>query len=113
MLMLSFSFIYSIYTTLGAAVGPLSENFGYKSSANSLFGTVYIFGGLAGSFVHAVLLDKYSMYKLQYMFIGFACIISMGAITGVIGLGSIALSSVVLTFLGISQLPIIGVAYSF
>lgn len=65
MMVLSFSFIYSIYTTLGAAVGPLSKNFGYTSSANSIFGSVFIFGGLAGSFVHAIFLDRYSTYKLQ------------------------------------------------
>ena len=113
MLTLSFSFIYSIYTTLGACIGQLSDQFGYKSYANSIFGTVYIVGGLFGSFAHAVLLDKYSKYKLQYMGIGIACIIAMGAVTAVIGSHSILLSSVFITILGIAQLPIIGVAYSF
>ena len=113
LLLLSFSFIYSIYTTLGAAVGPLSENFGYKPSANSLFGTVYIVGGLTGSFAHAIFLDKYRTYKFQYVLIGFACMASMGAITGVIGLKKLWLSSIILFGLGLSQLPIIGVAYSF
>lgn len=71
-LLCSFSFIYSIYTVLGACIGQLSSNFNYPTSANSIFGTVYIFGGLGGSFAHAILLDKYSKYKLQYAFIGFA-----------------------------------------
>ncbi|CAI2366797.1 unnamed protein product [Moneuplotes crassus] len=112
-LLISFSMIYSIYTTLGAAVGQLSENFGYPTSANSLFGTSYIFGGLFGSFAHAILLDKYQKYKLQYCFIGITCIISLGAIAGTINLGIQALTIALLFFLGFAQLPIIGVAYSF
>lgn len=113
MLLISFSFIYSIYTTLGACVGPLSQQFGYSSTANSIFGTVYIFGGLFGSFAHAILLDKNRTYKLQYIFIGIACIIAMGTITATIGLGKLWLSCIILALLGIAQLPIIGVAYSF
>lgn len=66
-----------------------------------------------GSFVHAIILDMKQRYKLQLIVIGIACVISMGAITAVIGQRSLALSSVILFFLGISQLPIIGVAYSF
>jgi len=112
-LLLSFSFIYSIYTTLGAAVGSISENFGYSTSTNSIFGTVYIFGGLFGSFLHAFALDKYQKYKLQYCLIGVGCVISMGAITAAIGQGSTLLTAILLFFLGLAQLPIIGVSYSF
>jgi len=57
---------------MGATVGQLSDSFGYSTSANSIFGTVYIFGGLIGSFVHAFLLDKYQKYRGQYLFIGVA-----------------------------------------
>ena len=111
--MISFSFIYSIYTTLGACVGPLSEKFGYGSTANSIFGTVYIFGGLFGAFGHAFLLDMYKKFKLQYLIIGFLCIASMSTVTAIISLKSMVITSIGLAFLGISQLPIIGVSYSF
>ncbi|CAI2366233.1 unnamed protein product [Moneuplotes crassus] len=113
MLLVSFSFIYSIYITLGAAVGQLSFQFNFPPSANSIFGTAYIFGGLFGSFGHAILLDKYQKYKLQYLFIGFACILTMGAVIATMSVGSQPLTASLLFFLGVAQLPSIGVAYSF
>lgn len=112
-LTLSFSFIYSIYTTLGSCVGQISSEFGFQSSANSIFGTVYIFGGLTGSFGHAIFLDKFKKYKCQYMVIGIGCILTLGGTTAIIGIGNVPLTAVILTLLGIAQLPIIGVAYSF
>lgn len=66
-----------------------------------------------GSFVHAIILDKKQKYKIQFIVIGISCVISMSAVTAIIGRGSLIFSSVILFFLGISQLPIIGVAYSF
>ena len=112
-LLTGFSFIYSIYTTLGACVGPLSNQFNYSSQANSYFGMVYIFGGLFGAFTHAFLLDKYKKFKLQYILVGFLCIVSMGTVTAIIGIGNAYITAAGLAFLGVSQLPIIGVAYSF
>ena len=112
-LMLSFSFIYSIYTTLGSWVGQISDEFGFQSSANSIFGTVYIFGGLVGSFTHAILLDKYKKYKIQYILIGIGCMLTLGGTTAIIGTGSVLFTAIILWLLGVAQLPIIGVAYSF
>ena len=91
----------------------MSSEFGFKSSANSIFGTVYIFGGLVGSFAHAILLDKFHAYKKQYLIIGVCWILTLGLTTAVIGVGSVLLSSVALGLLGVAQLPIIGVAYAF
>mmetsp|Transcript_16052 Transcript_16052/g.15771 ORF Transcript_16052/g.15771 Transcript_16052/m.15771 type:complete len:199 (-) Transcript_16052:610-1206(-) len=70
LLMVGFSSVYSIYTTLGAAIGPLTHSFGYNSRDNSLFGSIYIVGGVFGSFAHAIFLDKYSRYKMQFIIIG-------------------------------------------
>ena len=91
-LCLSFAFIYSIYTTMGACVGPLAEQFGYKSTATSIFGVVYIFGGLFGSFCHAFVLDKYKKYKVQYLFIGVCCIVIMSVVTATINIGELAIT---------------------
>jgi MFS family permease len=66
-----------------------------------------------GSFVHALLLDKKNKYKIQYITIGISCTVAMAAVTAVIGQENLLLSSILLFFLGVSQLPIIGVAYSF
>jgi hypothetical protein len=60
---LSFSFNYSVYTTLGAAVGPLTKSFDYTPTDVSVFGGAFILAGLIGSFVHAIYLDKYKRFK--------------------------------------------------
>jgi len=44
---------------LAATVGPLAVGFGYKSNEVSYFGGAFIFLGLTGSFIHAILLDKF------------------------------------------------------
>ena len=111
--MVSFSCVYTVYTTLGAAIGPLTEKFGYGSGANSIFGSSYIAGGLIWSFIHAFLLDKYSRYKIQYIFIGLASTAALGGLTGIIGLKIQALTIVMLFLMGFAQIPIIGVSYSF
>mmetsp|Transcript_37055 Transcript_37055/g.42574 ORF Transcript_37055/g.42574 Transcript_37055/m.42574 type:complete len:81 (-) Transcript_37055:407-649(-) len=67
----AFSFIFSVYVTLGATVAQITERFDFDSSDNSIFGTVFVIAGLVGSFAHAIPLDIYQKYKLQYVIIGF------------------------------------------
>ena len=50
---------------MGALVGIVTEAFGYLETwVAGLFGCCFLVFGLAGSFVHAVLLDRYKRYKL-------------------------------------------------
>lgn len=62
----SYSCIFSIYIVLGASVGAVSNEFGYKARDNSIFGAVFVIAGVLGSIVNAILLDKYGKFKLQY-----------------------------------------------
>ena len=58
-IVISFSFSFSIYGALASVLGPLTEQFDYTSDAASIFAAIFIISGLIGSFVHAVILDKY------------------------------------------------------
>lgn len=58
-----FSFIYGVYNTLGAVVSIFVAQFGYSSSDTSIFGVVFLVSGICGSFIHAILLDKYQKFK--------------------------------------------------
>ena len=80
-ILFGFSFIFSIYITLGSTVSQISDSFGDSSSDNSIFGTVFIFSGLVGSFAHAIPLDIYQFYRYQYILIGVLCILSTIAFT--------------------------------
>ena len=113
MILFAFSFIFSVYVTLGASVSQLSDRFGFDSKDNSIFGTVFIVAGLVGSFAHAIPLDIYQYYKYQYIVIGFLCILSTVAMTGGFHSGKLSIACLAIGFLGAAQLPIIGVSYSF
>ena len=60
----TFTFLYGIYTSLGAVVSSVTQPFGFSGIDNSIFGASFIFFGVVGSFVFGFLLDKYAKYKL-------------------------------------------------
>ena len=53
---------------------------------NSIFGVIFIVSGIAKSFVHAVLLDKYYKYKLYLVLVTFISLFATEALTLVINL---------------------------
>lgn len=55
----------------------ISDKYGYTSNDNSLFGAIVIISGLTGSFIHAILLDKFKKFKLQYILVGIFTIVSI------------------------------------
>jgi hypothetical protein len=59
----TFTLLYGIYSSLGAVVASVTTPFGFTSIDNSIFGAVFIFFGVAGSFVVSILLDKTAKYK--------------------------------------------------
>ena len=58
LLCVSFTMLYGVYTSLGAVVAAITGPFGYKGPDNAIFGGVFIFFGVAGSFVLGIVLDK-------------------------------------------------------
>lgn len=62
-LFLSYSILYANYSCLGAVVGPLTDAFNFNPSNASFFGVAFIVLGITGSFVHAIMLDKYKKFK--------------------------------------------------
>mmetsp|Transcript_7473 Transcript_7473/g.6616 ORF Transcript_7473/g.6616 Transcript_7473/m.6616 type:complete len:216 (+) Transcript_7473:1-648(+) len=72
----TFSCLFSVYITLGATVGQLTDQFGFGPRDNSIFGSVFATFGIIGSFIHAIPLDIYQKYRLQYIIIGFTSIVT-------------------------------------
>jgi Na+/melibiose symporter-like transporter len=58
LLCVSFTMLYGVYTSLGAVVAAITGPFGYGGADNALFGGIFIFFGVAGSFVLGIVLDK-------------------------------------------------------
>mmetsp|Transcript_13164 Transcript_13164/g.11641 ORF Transcript_13164/g.11641 Transcript_13164/m.11641 type:complete len:412 (-) Transcript_13164:254-1489(-) len=112
-LVFCFCFTFITYICFGAVLGPLISSFGFLPSDNQYFGISYIVCGVIGSMVHATFLDKHKSFKKQLLII-----IVMNLIVGIInlatiGMGSVVITTIVVGFVGISQLPIIGVGYQF
>lgn len=56
-------------------VSSVTAPFGYTSIDNSIFGAVFIFFGVTGSFIFGILLDKYAKYKLIVNLTSFLAVI--------------------------------------
>ena len=109
----SFSCLFSVYITLGATVGQLTDAFGFGAHDNSYFGATFAVFGIIGSFIHAIPLDIYQFYRYQYIIIGFTSIFAI--ISCIFGLNSANfwISCSTMACLGLCLLPIIGVSYAF
>ena len=108
-----FTFLYGVYTALGAVVNFITEPYGYTSTDNSIFAGTLIFCGVLGSFVISVVLDKTAKYKLTCTLLGFGSTVALVCSIWTLPSGSVALFSINLALVGISVVPIIPVAYAF
>lgn len=55
----SFALSYSVYSSIGGIIGSLIDPFGFTDDDASIFGVTFIVSGMIGSFIHAVILDRY------------------------------------------------------
>ena len=77
LLTITFTSLYGIYTSLGAVVSSLTKPYHYGATDNAIFGGVFVFFGVLGSFVFGVLLDKYQKFKLLINITGFCASVSI------------------------------------
>jgi FLVCR family MFS transporter 7 len=112
LLCISFTMLYGIYTSLGAVVAAITTPFGYKIADNAMFGVVFIFFGVLGSFVLGVFLDKTGKFKLLIN-------LTSGSAILLILLGLVSLPTnkwfftANLALIGFSVIPIIPISYGF
>ena len=113
LLSISFTMLYGIYTSLGAVVAAITAPFGFSGTDNAMFGAVFIFFGVFGSFVIGSYLDKTAKYKLLINLTsgGAILFISLGLVT--LPLRNTWLFLVNLAFIGFTVIPIIPISYAF
>jgi len=112
-LMVAYSLLYANYSCLGAIVGPLTEAFWYNAANASFFGVSFIILGITGSFVHAIILDKYKKFKKQFIFVGLTAFGSyLILIVGFIS-HSPTFATLTIGVFGFCLIPVIGVGASF
>lgn len=61
-LTVGYTFLYGIYTCVGAVVAGLTKPFGYSPVDNAIFGATCIVFGIIFSFLFGLIIDKTGKY---------------------------------------------------
>ncbi len=109
----TFTFLYGIYTSLGAVVASVTAPFGYTAIDNSIFGATFIFFGVVGSFFFGIMLDKTAKYKRILNIITFLACLFIALAFWTLQSRIVALFSINLAFIGFFVIPIIPCSYAF
>jgi len=109
----AYTLLYGVYTSLGAVVAAITEPYGFKSVDNAIFGGIFIFSGVAGSFILGIALDKTSKYKMMIMGTSFGAILFIGLAFFTLPSMSTTLFAINLVFVGFCVIPIIPIGLSF
>lgn len=113
LLCVSFTTLYGVYSSLGAVVAAMTKPYGYTSVHNAIFGAIFIFFGVLGSFVLGILLDKTQKYKLMINCVTCCAVLFIACSFFTLPSGNVPLFAVNLAFIGFSVIPIIPISYGF
>ena len=76
--MLIFGSITGTFNTLGTIVGEISPFYRYSDNDSSLFGALFIVGGIIGSAIFGIAVEKTHAYRLSMRLISiFSCLASL------------------------------------
>ena len=81
LLMVIFGFIQADFNTLGTVVGELAKEYGFTTDDASIFGAVFIVGGIIGSAAFGVWVECKKAYKLSIIIISVLSILSVVGLT--------------------------------
>eukprot|EP00347_Sterkiella_histriomuscorum_P021419 403334042 len=80
LLVIIFGFVQGVFNTLGTVVGEIATQFDYSTDDASVFGAVFIVGGIIGSAVFGIWVEIKKTYKLSVIII---CALSVASTVGV------------------------------
>lgn len=113
LLAISFTCLYGIYTSLGAVVSSITAPYHYSSANNAVFGGVFIFFGVVGSFLFGILIDKYQKFKVIINGTSFAAVLFIAFTFYTLPSHNVGLFSFNLALIGFTVIPIIPISYAF
>ena len=112
-LVVVFGLVQGSFNTFGTLVSYLADAYGYNSVDSSIFGAMFVVGGIFGSAVIGVYVAKTHQYKrAEFLICFFATIFNLMAIY-IMPLTNVVASSVLFFFVGFSMVPIISVSFDF
>ena len=101
-----FSLNIAAQNTYATIIGEIAATFGYSDIDITIFGVGFIFGGMVGSVIFGLLLEKYKIYKtvlLVVMFLSTICPIFLYLF---IDAGSAIIIGVLCVFMGAAMISI-------
>lgn len=108
-----FGLLLGIMNTYGVAIGLIAANYDYSENAASLFGAVFITGGIIGAGVFGGIVETKKNYKTIVFVIGaFSAILPIGLIFGFLD-GSVWMPTVGCLLVGFVLIPILPVGIDF
>lgn len=109
---ISFTFLYGIYTSVGAVVSYITEPY-YDAIYNSLFAGAFLILGVFASFFVGMYLDKTKAYKKIIVLCTIGSMVFIGLSIFTLPYGNVALFTFTIGVVGIFVVPIIPVSYAF
>ncbi len=104
-----FGLILGIMNTYGTIMGIIADSYNYTPGNSSLFGAIFILGGIIGSAVFGVIVEIYKTYKLALVII--AILTTLSPIGLLFALPSncvwvVCLAAFLVGFASVSVLPV-------
>ena len=113
MLIVIFGSITGTFNTLGTIIGELSNFYRYTDNDSSLFGALFIVGGIVGSAIFGIAVEKTHAYRLSMRLISlFSCMSSLLLYFFFIK-GNKLISCFIVIFCGASMVPSFAIAFDF
>jgi MFS transporter, FLVCR family, feline leukemia virus subgroup C receptor-related protein len=111
LLMLIFGFIQGVFNTLGTVVGEIANRYGFSTDDASVFGAVFIIGGLVGSAAFGVWVEIKKVYKISVIVISLLSVGSMVGTSVAFTSGASWLVTLSCFIVGASMIPIMAVGF--
>jgi len=112
-LMFVFAQVQGVFNTLGTVMGDVCDSFGFSVDNSSLFGALFIGGGILGSALFGVWVEITKSYKKAVVAITFFTSMFLVANLLVIDQQNVLSYALVCFGLGASTIPIMAVSFDF
>jgi len=111
LMVIIFGFIQGVFNTLGTVVGEIANEYKFSSEAASIFGAVFIVGGIIGSACFGIWVEIKKTYKLSIIIISILSTVSTVGIAFSFMSGIVWITALLCFIIGFSMIPIMAVGF--
>jgi len=108
-----FGIILGVMTTYGTIIGIIGDTYGYTEGNISLFGGIFIFGGIVGSGVFGGIVEAYKNYKRALIAIALTTSLLPATLIFALLSMKVWLASLACFFVGFSSVAVLPVGIDF